>query len=94
MTGPTAYRTVLTHTSANATGTRADLPATDAQAMANDKVRALVEAASGMRSIVEGIQGAMEHGTFRAEKGMRLKDTPEWVALYLALAALEKDHTE
>lgn len=41
-------------------------------------------ALTGMVKIVEGIDGAMNHGTWRDDKGMRLKDTPEWVALYLA----------
>ena len=33
--------------------------------------------------IVERIEGAMNHGTWCDEKGMRLKDTPEWVARHL-----------
>ena len=37
--------------------------------------------------IVEGIKGAMDHGTWRDEKGMRLKDTPEWVAFYNTVRA-------
>jgi hypothetical protein len=36
-------------------------------------------------SIIEGIQGAMEHGDWRDQKGMRLKDTNEWVAFYTTL---------
>lgn len=32
--------------------------------------------------IVEGLKGAMEHGIWRDEKGMRLKDTKEWVEFY------------
>lgn len=52
------------------------------------KVAKLVEAGNGLHSIVEGIQGAMEHGTWRDEKGNRLKDTPEWVAFYNARAAI------
>lgn len=43
-------------------------------------------AAEALVKIVEGIDGAMRHGTWRDELGMRLKDTPEWVALYVALA--------
>ncbi|PWE26685.1 hypothetical protein C4N9_20710 [Pararhodobacter marinus] len=36
-------------------------------------------------AIVEGVKGAIEHGTWRAENtGGRLKDTPEWVAFYVA----------
>lgn len=70
--------------------TRADLPPTDAEVMAHPKVKALVEAAGELSSIVEGIQGAFNHGAWRDEKnGMRLKDTSEWVALYVTLAALK-----
>ena len=52
------------------------------------KTAKLVEAGDGLHSIVEGIQGAMQHGTWRDEKGQRLKDTPEWVAFYNARAAI------
>ena len=52
-------------------------------------VAELVEAAKGLKAIVEEIRGAMEHGTWRDEKGQRLKDTPEWVTFYNALAKLE-----
>jgi len=48
----------------------------------------LIAASLSLKEIVEGVSGAMEHGTFRAEKGMRLKDTPEWVAFYVALAQI------
>lgn len=51
-------------------------------------VAKLVEAGNGLHSIVEGVQGAMEHGTWRDEKGQRLKDTPEWVAFHNARAAI------
>jgi Lar family restriction alleviation protein len=51
-------------------------------------VAELVEAAKGLKGIVEEIRGVMEHGTWRDEKGQRLKDTPEWVTLYNALAKL------
>ena len=34
--------------------------------------------------IVEGI-GGIQHGTWRDEKGMRLKDTPAWAAFYVAV---------
>lgn len=47
--------------------------------------KALEDAAAALVKIVEGIDGAMNHGTWRDELGMRLKDTPEWVALYVAL---------
>jgi len=60
----------------------------------DDTLRRLVEAAPALLRIVEGITGAMEHGTWRDEHGMRLKDTPEWVAFYVAarraLATLPK----
>ena len=52
------------------------------------QVKALVDAARGMRRIVEEIDGAMNHGTWRDDHGTRLKDTPEWVSLYNALSAL------
>ena len=35
-------------------------------------------------AIVEGIDGAMNHGTWRDDKGTRLKDTPQWVAFYIS----------
>ena len=50
----------------------------------------LREACSGLRSIVEGIDGAMKHGTWRDENGTRLKDTPEWVRFYNATTAALK----
>lgn len=55
---------------------------------AEAKVEKLRGAGDGLHSIVEGIQGAMQHGTWRDEKGQRLKDTPEWVAFYNARAAI------
>jgi hypothetical protein len=63
----------------------------DASVMVDERTaerNALAKAGRALVGVVEGIQGAMEHGTFRAEKGMRLKDTPEWVAFYVALARL------
>lgn len=59
---------------------RAALPAAQAD------VGTLIEAARAVRQIVEGIDGAMNHGCWRDDHGRRLKDTPEWVALYVALA--------
>lgn len=50
------------------------------------------EAALGMKRIVEEIDGSMRHGTWRDEHGVRLKDTPEWIALYNALAQKEPSH--
>lgn len=46
----------------------------------------LLEAAKGLKRIVEEIDGTMNHGTWRDAHGVRLKDTAEWVALYLAVA--------
>jgi hypothetical protein len=45
-------------------------------------------------SIVEGINGAMNHGTWRDDKRMRLKDTPEWVQFYVEAADDERRHDE
>ena len=45
---------------------------------------AISRAAEGLRRIVEEIDGAMNHGTWRDDHGVRLKDTPEWVAFYNA----------
>jgi len=41
----------------------------------------------GLKRIVEEVDGAMRHGTWRDAHGMRLKDTPEWVAFYNSLPA-------
>ena len=49
----------------------------------------LVEAGKELKEIVEGLKGSMEHGTWRNDNGERLKDTPEWVKFYLALARAE-----
>lgn len=46
---------------------------------------AVLNAAQALRRIVEGIDGTMNHGTWRDDHGRRLKDTPEWVALYNAV---------
>lgn len=49
---------------------------------------ALVVALDGLHRLFERVEGAMEHGTFRSEKSnLRVKDTPEWVVAYNALAA-------
>jgi hypothetical protein len=68
-------------------------PLTTAQIMADPRVKALVEALSGLKRIIEEIDGAMEHGTWRDDKGRRLKDTPEWVDAYNALAQLKETKT-
>ncbi|MBB5663211.1 hypothetical protein GGE68_001387 [Rhizobium leguminosarum] len=46
----------------------------------------LLVAAKGLKRIIEEIDGAMNHGTWRDENGTRLKDTPEWVKFYNAIA--------
>lgn len=50
----------------------------------------LLSAAKGVKSIVEELTGTMTHGTWRDDRGMRLKDTPEWIALYNAVADAER----
>ena len=67
--------------------------ATLSAAMELPEVRALVETMAGLKRIVEEIDGAMNHGTWRDEKGMRMKDTPEWVSAYVALAAIKEPKT-
>lgn len=41
------------------------------------------ETSAALISIVEGVKGTMEHGTWLDKNGMRLKDTPEWVEFYV-----------
>ncbi len=72
---------------------RRDLTPTLSAAMQLPEVKALVETMAGLKRIVEEIDGAMNHGTWRDEKGMRLKDTPEWVSAYVALAAIKETKT-
>jgi hypothetical protein len=48
-------------------------------------VDTLYLAGLGLKRIVEEIDGAMDHGTWRDERGLRLKDTPEWVKFYNSL---------
>ena len=56
------------------------------------QMKKLREAGLGLKSIVEGIQGAMEHGTWRAERSnLRMKDTEEWVTFYNVMTALDED---
>lgn len=45
----------------------------------------VINAANWLNEMVEGISGAIEHGTWRDEKGRRLKDTPQWVQFYVSL---------
>lgn len=47
----------------------------------------LINAAKSLKSIVEGIDGTMKHGTWRDDSGRRLKDTAEWVAFYNAISS-------
>lgn len=49
-------------------------------------VSGLLETAKGLKRLVEEIDGTMNHGTWRDDRGMRLKDTPEWVAFYNAIS--------
>lgn len=51
------------------------------------EIASLIEAAKGLNRIVEEIYGAMAHGCWLDTHGKRLKDTSEWVALYVALVA-------
>jgi NTP pyrophosphatase (non-canonical NTP hydrolase) len=62
---------------------------TVAQAMTCPEVAALVEGMQWLRRIVEEIDGALVHGTWRDDHGGRFKDTWAWVEAYVALAALE-----
>lgn len=53
------------------------------QAAEIERLRAASEA---LINIVEGINGAMNHGTFRAERSnLRMKDTAEWTRFYVAV---------
>jgi len=49
----------------------------------------VINASNWLNEIVEGVRGSIEHGTWRDEKGRRLKDTPEWVQFYVALKRLK-----
>lgn len=69
-----------------------DLIPDDAAAAEIERLRAEVEeledAGEALIGIVEGIDGAMTHGTWRAEKSnLRMKDTDEWVRFYCAVRA-------
>jgi hypothetical protein len=55
----------------------------------SDHEEEMADAMRGLRRIVEEIDGAMTHGIWRDERGVRLKDTPEWVAAYNALSAYD-----
>ena len=60
------------------------LAALDAHTAEQPAPDAVAEAGRSLLRIVEEIEGAMKHGTWRDEKGGRLKDTPEWVSFYNA----------
>lgn len=45
-----------------------------------DKLRKL----NGLVDVVEGANGAICHGTWRDDRGFRLKDTAEWASYYSA----------
>jgi hypothetical protein len=45
----------------------------------------LSQDARDLIEIIEGVKGTVGHGTWRDDSGMRLKDTPEWVAFYVTV---------
>lgn len=45
----------------------------------------IIASAKSLIAIVEGIDGTMAHGVWRDQHGERLKDTGEWVDLYLSV---------
>lgn len=47
-----------------------------------EALRVLQFSGNALNQIVEGVKGSMEHGTWRDEKGRRLKDTNEWALFY------------
>lgn len=49
----------------------------------------LIKSAKELNRIVEGIDGTMNHGTWRDQNGTRLKDTPEWASFYNAISSSE-----
>ena len=69
-------------TSACYNGTREE--AADALTRLSHALAAERKLADDLIGIVEGIDGAMNHGTWRDDHGTRLKDTPQWVAFYIA----------
>ena len=51
----------------------------------------LREAGEALIGIVEGIDGAMNYGTWRSERtNLRMKDTEEWVIFYNAIRARQE----
>jgi hypothetical protein len=52
-----------------------------------DALKALPFTGNALSQIVEGVKGAMEHGTWRDDRGVRLKDTNEWVSFYVTFKA-------
>ena len=61
--------------------------AIEAEINLRNKAEAVVEAARGMKRIIE------EAGCSRwaSDNGLRLKDTPEWVETYNAITAYDKE---
>lgn len=47
----------------------------------------LIEAAKGLKRVVESIDGTMKYGTWRDDHGNRLKDVTEWVRFYNAVSS-------
>ena len=47
-----------------------------------EALRVLQFSGNALNQIVEGLKGSMGHGTWRDDKGMRLKDTNEWAVFY------------
>ena len=57
---------------------------------AEAEVERLRAVANDLNGIVEGLDGTMTYGTWRAERtGSRLKDTKEWMSFYTALVRME-----
>lgn len=55
------------------------------KAMTEKEVDGVIFAAKALIAIVEGIDGTMAHGVWRDQHGERLKDTAEWMDLYLSV---------
>lgn len=52
------------------------------------RIAELETACENLIRIVEGIDGAMKHGTWRAERSnLRMKDTDEWTRFYCTARA-------
>ena len=51
--------------------------------MTNSEIEEMVEVSEALIDAVEGIKGASEYGTFWSDRGIRFKDTEEWVDFYV-----------